>query len=322
MFQVTGKRREPQTHLHRRQFRPIREHRNDAFRKRRPGRIREFSGNPPATTTTVRAGTLHAYDASDLANGVMEQRNESRSRPDASGHQIRLTDGGQWQGIRSQFPTSSRSTACSRRRRRGRNSRHHYHRKRGQLRPGRRFARRNGRHFRLQPRPVHSQCSSMRPGLSPTTLADTQVLFDGVASPLIFASAGQVDAVVPCRVPPTTRWRYRCNTRARCRQRFPSPSHRLHRYLLRGLVPARGRLACGMRMAVPIRRQPRRARFRGDTLGHWSGPNFARRKFPALLAPPSLQRACRGRLPPCERRSVGRLRRCYTQEALRAWWTG
>src|ERR1039457_4597349 len=30
-----------------------------------------------------------------------------------------------------------------------------------------------------------------------TSLADTQVLFDGVASPMIFASAGQVDAVVP-----------------------------------------------------------------------------------------------------------------------------
>jgi uncharacterized protein (TIGR03437 family) len=30
-----------------------------------------------------------------------------------------------------------------------------------------------------------------------TTLADTQVLFDGVASPMIFASAGQIDAVVP-----------------------------------------------------------------------------------------------------------------------------
>jgi uncharacterized protein (TIGR03437 family) len=30
-----------------------------------------------------------------------------------------------------------------------------------------------------------------------TTIADTQVLFDGVASPMIFASAGQIDAVVP-----------------------------------------------------------------------------------------------------------------------------
>jgi uncharacterized protein (TIGR03437 family) len=31
----------------------------------------------------------------------------------------------------------------------------------------------------------------------PTMLADTRVLFDGVASPLIFSSAGQIDAVVP-----------------------------------------------------------------------------------------------------------------------------
>src|ERR1035437_6388543 len=30
-----------------------------------------------------------------------------------------------------------------------------------------------------------------------TTLADTRVLFDGVASPMIFSSAGQIDAVVP-----------------------------------------------------------------------------------------------------------------------------
>ena len=34
-------------------------------------------------------------------------------------------------------------------------------------------------------------------GALPTTLADTQVLFDGVPGPLIFASAGQIDAIVP-----------------------------------------------------------------------------------------------------------------------------
>jgi uncharacterized protein (TIGR03437 family) len=34
-------------------------------------------------------------------------------------------------------------------------------------------------------------------GALPTMLADTRVLFDGVASPLIFSSAGQIDAVVP-----------------------------------------------------------------------------------------------------------------------------
>ena len=36
------------------------------------------------------------------------------------------------------------------------------------------------------------------------TLAGTQVLFDGIASPLIFASAGQIDAVVPFGVNSTT----------------------------------------------------------------------------------------------------------------------
>jgi uncharacterized protein (TIGR03437 family) len=36
------------------------------------------------------------------------------------------------------------------------------------------------------------------------TLADTQVLFDGVPSPLIFASSGQIDAVVPFGVVSTT----------------------------------------------------------------------------------------------------------------------
>ena len=34
-------------------------------------------------------------------------------------------------------------------------------------------------------------------GALPTTLADTQVLFDGVAGSLIFVSAGQIDAIVP-----------------------------------------------------------------------------------------------------------------------------
>jgi uncharacterized protein (TIGR03437 family) len=34
-------------------------------------------------------------------------------------------------------------------------------------------------------------------GALPTTLADTKVLFDGVESPLIFASSGQIDAIVP-----------------------------------------------------------------------------------------------------------------------------
>ena len=34
-------------------------------------------------------------------------------------------------------------------------------------------------------------------GTVATTLADTQVLFDGVPSPMIFAGDGQVDAVVP-----------------------------------------------------------------------------------------------------------------------------
>ncbi len=34
-------------------------------------------------------------------------------------------------------------------------------------------------------------------GALPTTLADTQVLFDGVAGSLIFSSAGQIDAIVP-----------------------------------------------------------------------------------------------------------------------------
>ena len=37
-----------------------------------------------------------------------------------------------------------------------------------------------------------------------TTIGDTQVLFDGVASPLIFTSAGQVNAIVPFGVAVTT----------------------------------------------------------------------------------------------------------------------
>ena len=39
-----------------------------------------------------------------------------------------------------------------------------------------------------------------RSGSVATTIGDTQVLFDGVASPLIFASASQVNAVVPFSV--------------------------------------------------------------------------------------------------------------------------
>ena len=48
------------------------------------------------TTGDYNAGTpgaLHAYDASNLANEFVEQRHESRSRPDAAHRQIRTADG-------------------------------------------------------------------------------------------------------------------------------------------------------------------------------------------------------------------------------------
>jgi uncharacterized protein (TIGR03437 family) len=41
-------------------------------------------------------------------------------------------------------------------------------------------------------------------GTVATNLADTQVLFDGVASPIIFASDGQIDAIVPFGIAPDT----------------------------------------------------------------------------------------------------------------------
>ena len=70
-----------------------------------------------------------------------------------------------------------------------------------------------------------------------TSLADTQVLFDGVPSSMIFASDGQVNRCLLFRdwLPP--RHRYKCNTKGQCiRPPFLDCGPYRHRRLLRGHV--------------------------------------------------------------------------------------
>ena len=211
----------------------------------------------------------------------MEQRYESGSRPDASGRQICRTHGRQWQGIRSQFgsnvvtvyglfssagsgaqlPPSPPS----------------------QTRPA--TPRTPSRPAKWSPSSAPISAHPLRPasslnesGVCRYELADTQVLFDGVASPLIFASDGQIDAIVPFgMLPPTTievQVQYQGQASASVSLgRGPGT----HRHLLRGLFRHR----CGRRAESGWQPQfaesTRRARFRGHALGNRRRPTLAGR---------------------------------------------
>jgi uncharacterized protein (TIGR03437 family) len=54
-----------------------------------------------------------------------------------------------------------------------------------------------------------------------TSLADTQVLFDGVASPMIFASDGQVNAIVPFGTPAATTTQVQVQYKGQASEAYP-----------------------------------------------------------------------------------------------------
>ena len=77
-----------------------------------------------------------------------------------------------------------------------------------------------------------------------TSLADTQVLFDGVPSPMIFASDGQVNAIVPFGLAAATT-QVQVQYKGQASESVPlTVAPTAHRHLLRRTPPARVRLSC------------------------------------------------------------------------------
>jgi len=150
-------------------------------------------------------GTLHAYDAFQPGRRIVEQRHECGARPDDADHQVRLAYGGECQGLRGRQyerghglrfiapggnPAASPSIATM-------TNAASYS---SAVSPGELVAIFGTNLGPLTPVGLQLDAS----GSVATSIAGTQVLFGGVASPLIFSSARQVNAVVPFSATGTT----------------------------------------------------------------------------------------------------------------------